>query len=115
MVVQPKEGPEGTDMSCKESLPVDGWIDQEGCSMPDMLNLDKTAFATLMPEQRLMAAIIRRAMADLPISRRFFETDNGMFHLCCEALGVDPDEVRAQIARGLKTNAKQMWRATSTV
>jgi len=83
--------------------------------MPDMLDLDKASFSTLMPEQRLMAAIIRRAVADLPISRSFFETDNGMFHLCCEALGVDPDEVRAQIARGLKTNAKRLWRAISTV
>ncbi len=83
--------------------------------MPDMLDLDKASFSTLMPEQRLMAAIIRRAVDDLPISRRFFETDNGMFHLCCEALDVDPDDVRAQIARGRKTKAKQMWRAISTV
>jgi hypothetical protein len=79
------------------------------------LAFDETTFAALMPEQRLMAAILRRAVADLPISRRFFETDNGMFHLCCEALGIDPDEVSAQIARGLKTNAKQLWRAISTV
>jgi hypothetical protein len=83
--------------------------------MPDMLDLDEASLATLIPEQRLMAAIIRRAVADLPLSRRFFETDNGMFHLCCEALGVDPDEVRAQIVRGIKTNAKQPWRAISTV
>jgi hypothetical protein len=41
--------------------------------MPDMLDLDEVEFATLMPEQRLMTAIIRRAVADLPISRRFFE------------------------------------------
>ena len=83
--------------------------------MPDMLNLDTVSFATLRPEQRLMAAIIRRAVADLPLSRRFFESENGMFHLCCEALGVDPDEVRAQIAKRLKTNARQRWRAVSTV
>jgi hypothetical protein len=83
--------------------------------MSDMLNLDKTEFAALMPEQMLMAAIIRRAVADLPISRRFFESENGMFHLSCKALGVDPDEVRAQIAISLRTNAKQMWRAISTV
>jgi hypothetical protein len=82
--------------------------------MPDMLNLDTVSFATLRPEQRLMAAIIRRAVADLPLSRRFFESENGMFHLCCEALGVDPDEVRAQIAKRLKTNARQRWRAVST-
>jgi hypothetical protein len=82
--------------------------------MPDMLNLDTASFATLRPEQRLMAAIIRRAVADLPISRRFFESENGMFHLCCEALGVDPGEVRAQIAKRLKTNARQRWRAVST-
>jgi len=82
--------------------------------MPDMLNLDTASFATLRPEQRLMAAIIRRAVADLPISRRFFESENGMFHLCCEALGVDPDDVRAQIAKRLKTNARQRWRAVST-
>jgi hypothetical protein len=82
--------------------------------MADMLNLDKAAFATLMPEEKLMAAIIRRAVADLPISRRFFQSENGMFHLCCEALGVDPDEVRAQIAKSFKTNAKQMWRATTS-
>ena len=82
--------------------------------MPDMLDLDKASFSTLMPEQRLMAAIIRRAVADLPLSRRFFESENGMFHLCCEALGVDPDEVRAQIAKRLKTNARQSWRAVST-
>jgi hypothetical protein len=84
-------------------------------SMPDMLDLDKASLATLMPEQRLMAAIIRRAVADLPLSRKFFEINNGMFHLCCEALGEDPDEVRAHIARGFKTNAKQLWRAISTV
>ena len=42
--------------------------------MPDILVFDETTFAALMPEQRLMAAIIRRAVADLPISRRFFET-----------------------------------------
>jgi hypothetical protein len=82
--------------------------------MPDMLNLDTASFATLRPEQRLMAAIIRRAVADLPLSRRFFESENGMFHLCCEALGVDPDEVRAQMAKRLKTNARQRWRAVST-
>ena len=81
--------------------------------MPDILVFDETTFAALMPEQRLMAAIIRRAVADLPISRRFFETENEMFVLCCEALGVNPYEVRAQIARMLKTNAKQMWRAIS--
>ena len=74
--------------------------------MPNMMDLDKASFASLMPEQRLMAAIIRRAVADFPISRRFFESENGMFHLCCEALGVDPDEVKAQIAKSLKTNAK---------
>ena len=67
--------------------------------MPDILAFDETTFAALMPEQRLMAAILRRAVADLPISRRFFETENGMFRLCCEALGVDPDEIRTQIAK----------------
>jgi len=81
--------------------------------MPDMLDRNETAFATLMPEQRLMAAIIRRAVADMPISRRFFETDNGMFQLCCEALDMDPDEVREQIAKKHKTNAKHMWRVSS--
>ena len=79
--------------------------------MLDKLDLNETAFAALTPEQRLMAAIIRRAVADLPLSRRFFETDNGMFLLCCEALGMDPDEVRAQIT--IKNKAKQMWRASS--
>ena len=83
--------------------------------MPDMLDLDKASFSTLMPEQRLMAAIILRAVADLPLSSRFFQADNGMFQLCCEALGMDPDEVRAQIAKSLKTNAKQMWRSASAV
>jgi hypothetical protein len=76
--------------------------------MPDMLNLDEGKLANLMPEQRLMAAIIRRAVADLPISRRFFETDNGMFQLCCEALGFDSDEMRAEIAKKLKAN--KTWR-----
>jgi hypothetical protein len=81
--------------------------------MPDILKLDKTAFATLMPEQRLMAAIIRRAVADLPLSRRFFETDNGMFRLSGEALGMNHDEVRAKIAKKLKTDLKQVWRVSS--
>ncbi len=80
--------------------------------MPDILDINETTFAALMPEQRLMTAIIRRAVADLPISRRFFETENGMFQLCCEALGVDPVEARAQIARKFKTNANHMWRAS---
>ena len=79
--------------------------------MLDMLDHDEMAFATLLPEQRLMAAIMRRAVADLPISRIFFETDNGMFQLCCEALGADPDGVRAQVAKILTTNAKLMWEA----
>ena len=83
--------------------------------MPDILTFDQTTFVTLMPEQRLMVAIIRRAVADLPRSRRFFETENGMFHLCCEALGIDPNEVRAQIIRRLKTDTRQMWRAISRV
>ena len=82
--------------------------------MSDILNLDKTEFATLMPEQMLMAAIIRRTVAGLPISRKFFESEIRMFHLCCEVLGVDPYDVRAQIAISLMTNAKQMWRAIST-
>ncbi len=81
--------------------------------MPDMLDLNETAFATLIPEQRLMAAIIRRAVADLPISRRFFETHNGMFRLCCEAFGMDSDEVRAQIEKKFKSNTKWMWRSVS--
>jgi hypothetical protein len=81
--------------------------------MPDMLDFDKAAFATLMPEQRLMAAIIRRAVADLPLSRRFFETDNGMFRLCCEALGMEPDKFRTQIVKELKTNTKRMWKVSS--
>jgi hypothetical protein len=70
--------------------------------MPDMLSLDKAAFSTLTPEQRLMAAIIRRAMDDLPLSRRFFQRDNWMFQLCCEALSLDPDGIRVQIAKKLK-------------
>ena len=82
--------------------------------MPDMLDLDKASFSTLMPEQRLMAAIIRRAVADLPISRRFFESENGMFQLCCEALGMDPDKVRMQIVKKLKAKTKHIWRVSST-
>jgi hypothetical protein len=82
--------------------------------MSDMLNLDKTEFATMMPAQLLVAAIIRRTMADLPISRRFFESEIRMFHLCCEVLSIDPYNVRAQIAISLNTNAKRMWRAIST-
>ena len=77
--------------------------------MPDMLNLDEGKLATLMPEQLLMAAIIRRAVADLPLSRRFFETDNGMFQLCCEALGMNPDEVRSQVVKKLIARAKKAW------
>ena len=114
MVLDLKEGWTGTDRFYKERLSSNtaGSIGRS-VSMPDMLDLNETAFAALMPEQRLMAAIIRRAVADLPISRRFFDTDNGMFQLCCEALGMDPDKVRAQIAKKLKTNAKQMWRVSS--
>ncbi len=81
--------------------------------MPDRLVFGEAALVTLMPEQRLMAAIIRRAVADLPISRRFFETDNGMFQLCCEALGMDPDQVRAQVANKHKTDLKHIWLASS--
>lgn len=81
--------------------------------MPDVLNLDEAAFAALMPEQRLMAAIIRRAMADLPSSKRFFQADNGMFRLCCEALGMDQSVVRAQIATKLKTDVNKVWRDQS--
>lgn len=105
-----KKGIERTDMSCRDSRQDRS---RSAVSMPDMLNLDKMAFATLMPEQRLMAAIIRRAVADLPLSRRFFQTDNGMFRLCCEALGVDPYIIIAQIEKKLKTNTKQVWMFSS--
>ena len=81
--------------------------------MPDKLDLDKATFVALMPEQRLMAAIILRAVADLPLSSRLFQTDNGRFQLCCEALGMDPDEVRAQIEKKFKSNTKWMWRSAS--
>jgi len=76
--------------------------------MPDMLNLDKTVFATLTPEQRLMAAIMRRAMDDLPLSRRFFLQDNWIFQLCCEALSLDPDGIRAQIAKNPKAKTRHI-------
>jgi len=81
--------------------------------MPDVLNSDERALATLMPEQRLMVAIIRRAVDDLPVSRKFFETDNRMFCLCCEALRMDPDEVKTQIAKKLKTDSARAWKFSS--
>jgi hypothetical protein len=81
--------------------------------MHDMLNLNEAAFATLTPEQKLMAAIIRRAVDDLPLSRRFFQPDNGMFQLCCEALELDPDAIRAKIAKKLETKKEHIWRFSS--
>lgn len=81
--------------------------------MPDRLNFDEKTMASLMPEQRLMAAIVRRAFIDLPLSRSFFQPENGMFMLCCEALGMDPREVRAQVANKLRTKTEQMLRIPS--
>ncbi len=63
-------------------------------TMPDVLDSNKAAFATLL-EQRLMVTIIRRAVNDLPCGPRFFQPDNGTFHLCCEAPVLDPVEIKA--------------------
>jgi hypothetical protein len=82
-------------------------------AMPDLLDFDNAVFSALTPEQRLMGAILLRALADLPLSRPFFEIDNGTFRLCCEALGMDPDNVRTKIAKKLKTKAKHVWRFSS--
>jgi hypothetical protein len=54
----------------------------------------------------LMAAIIQRAVDDLPASGGCFQIGNGMFRLCCEALNINPDEVRAQIE---KKHSFQSW------
>jgi hypothetical protein len=106
-----KVGQKGPIDSVRKDLRYRGGFIRRSVLMLDKLALNETAFASLTPEQRLMAAIIRRAVADLPLSRRFFETDNGMFLQCCEALSMNSDEVRAQIT--IKHKAKQMWMASS--
>ena len=108
-----KVGQKGPIDSVRKDLRYRGGFIRRSVLMLDKLALNETAFASLTPEQRLMAAIIRRAVADLPLSRRFFQTDNGMFRLCCEALGVDPCTIIAQIEKKLKTNTKQVWMFSS--
>jgi hypothetical protein len=58
--------------------------------MPDALKLDESTLTALMPEQRLMLAILRRAFDDLPISRRFFEADKWDVSAMLRSLGLEP-------------------------